>query len=565
MTWAWRLTVIGAVIATSIGTAAYASAGNAGGVTAPRTIAKSGGGVASVVNISDEYGVTWNCQFNPYNGSQEFDSFGPVYEELVYMDSLKNGATTPWLATAWAWSSNDRMLTFTIRSGVNWSDGVAFSAKDVLFSFNLLKKYPALDLNGDWSVLSSVTAKGSDQVVFRFKTAAVPYFYYIADQTPIVPEHIWSSIKDPVTYLDPNPIGTGPYVMHTCDGANIQYTKNPTYWQHGLPHIETVNFPSYLSNNTANADLASGVDQWGSQYIPNIKAYYLSKNPNYHFWFAPTYNVNIYINLTNPILSNLAVRQAMAYAIDRPAVSAIGESGYEPPSNQTSIVKPTYSSWYDAAQAAKYDNAYAYDPAKAISILEAAGYRKGSNGIFAKDGKQLSFTIINNGGYSDWVAAVNVIETDLKAVGISITADNLSYTTWLADLYTGRYQLAYSWDSGGPTPYYELRALLYSPNTAPIGSSAADDWERYINHSTDALFEQYASTTSAAVQHTVVDELQKVMLEDVPVIPVTEAVDWYQYDTQYIGGWVTPSNPYAQANQYAWPDWGVVLLHLYSK
>ena len=338
------------------------------------------------------------------------------------MDSLENGATTPWLATAWAWSNNDRTLTFTIRSGVKWSDGVAFSAKDVLFSFNLLKKYPALDLNGDWSVLSSVSAKGSDQVVFKFKTAAVPYFYYIADQTPIVPEHIWSTIKDPVTYLDPHPIGTGPYVMHTCDGANIQYTKNPTYWQPGLPHIETVNFPSYLSNNTANADLASGVDQWGSQYIPNIKAYYLSKNPNYHIWFAPTYNVNIYINLTNPILSNLAVRQAMAYAIDRPAVSTIGESGYEPPSNQTSIVKPTFSSWYDAAQAAQYGNAYAYDPAKAISILKAAGYKKGSNGIFAKDGKQLSFTIINNGGYSDWVAAVNVIETDLKAVGISITA-----------------------------------------------------------------------------------------------------------------------------------------------
>ena len=58
--------------------------------------------------------------------------------------------------------------------------------------------------------------------------------------------------------------------------------------------------------------------------------------------------------------------------------------------------------------------------------MKAAGYKKGANGIFAKDGKQLSFTIINNGGYSDWVASVNVIETDLKAVGISVTPDNLS-------------------------------------------------------------------------------------------------------------------------------------------
>jgi peptide/nickel transport system substrate-binding protein len=519
----------------------------------------------SSVSISDEYGVAWNCHFNPYSGSDQFASFGPIYEELVFIDSLKSGATTPWLATAWAWSNSNKTLTFTIRNGVKWSDGVAFSAKDVVYSFNLLKKNPGLDLNGDWTVLNSVSAKGSDQVVFQFNKAAVPYFYYIADQTPIVPEHIWSKVKDPVTYLDSNPIGTGAYTLNTCSVANIQYKKNSNYWQPGLPKIETVNFPSYLSNNAANADLASGVDQWGSQYVPNIKSYYLSKNKDYHIWFEPVYNVNMYINLKNPILSNLAVRQAMAYAIDRSAVSKIGESGYEPASNQSGIVKPTYSSWYDKSQASQYGNAYSYNPAKAIKILKAAGYKKNSSGIFAKNGKALSFTIISNGGYSDWVASVNVIETDLKAVGISLTADNLSDTTWLADLYTGSYQLAYSWDSGGPTPYYELLSILYSGNSAPIGKSAAGDWERYDSAATNALFSKYASTTSAAVQHTVVDELQKVMLADVPVIPVTEAVDWYQYDTQSIGGWVTPSDPYAQANQYAVPDWGVLLLHLYKK
>jgi len=548
-TWARRLAVIGSTVALGLGlsTAAF------------------GSGNSSTVSISDEYGVAWNCQFNPYSAADQFASFGPVYEELVYMDSLKNGATTPWLASAWAWSNGNKTLTFTIRSGVKWSDGTAFSAKDVIYSFDLLKKYPALDLNGDWSVLSSVSAKGSNQVMFQFTKPSVTYFYYIADETPIVPQHIWSKIKNPVTYLDAAPIGTGPYTMHTCSSANIQYTKNANYWQPGKPYIETVNFPSYLSNNAANADLASGVDQWGSQYIPNIKAYYLSKNPDYHIWFEPTYNVNIYINLKNSILSNLAVRQAMAYAIDRSAVSKIGESGYEPASNQTSIVKPTYSSWYDSSQAAQYGNAYSYDPAKAISILKAAGYKKGANGIFAKDGKQLSFTIINNGGYSDWVASVNVIETDLKAVGISVTPDNLSGTTWESDLDTGQYQLAYSWDSGGPTPYYELRAILDSVNTAPIGKSASDDWERYSSPTTDALFATYAATTSTAVQHSVIDELQKVMLSDVPVIPVTEAVDWYQYDTQNITGWVTPSDPYAQPNQYAVPDWGVVLLHLREK
>src|SRR5579863_244575 len=488
------------------------------------TSSTTGGEVnGGTVSISDEYGVTWNCQFNPYNASVEFASFGPVYEELVYMDSLKNGATTPWLATAWAWSNNDKTLTFTIRNGVKWSDGQPFSANDVLFTFNLLKKFPALDLNSDWSVLSN-----------------------------------------PVTYLDPHPVGTGPFTMSSCSPANIQYKKNTAYWQPGLPKIETVNFPSYLSNNSANADLKNGTDQWGSQFIPNIQAYYLNANPNYHYWFEPVYNVMVWFNLTNPQLT-LPVREAMAYAINRAQVSQTGEYGYEPASNQTDIVKPTFSSWYDQSQAAQYGNAYAYDPAKAIQILTAAGYTKGSNGIFQKNGKPLDYTIIDNGGFSDWVASVQVIQANLKAVGIQITADNLSNTTFDSDIYTGNYQLAYDWDSGGPTPYYELRAILYSPNSAPIGKTAATNWERYSSPATDALIEQYAATTSTAVQTQVVNELQKVMLADVPVIPVTEAVDWYQYDTQNIGGWVTQIDPYAQPAQYAVPDWAVLLLHLYEK
>ena len=554
--WTRQITILGTVIA--LGAVAC-------GGTSNNSSSSSGSASGGTVSISDEYGETWNCQFNPYNPSVNFASFGPVYEELVYVDSLKNGATTPWLATNWAWSNSDKTLTFTIRNGVKWSDGQPFSAKDVLFTFDLLKKYPALDLNSDWSVLSSVAMPASNQIVFTFKTAAVPYFYYIADETPIVPEHIWSTIANPVAYLDPHPVGTGPFTMSSCSAANIQYKKNPTYWQPGLPKIETVNFPSYLSNNSANADLKNGTDQWGSQFIPNIQSFYLSANPKYyHYWFEPVYNVMVWFNLTNPQLA-LPVREAMAYAINRSQVSQTGEYGYEPASNQTAIVKPTFSSWYNSSAAAQYGNAYAYDPAKAIQILTAAGYTRGSNGIFAKDGHPLSFTIINNGGFSNWVASVQVIQSNLRAVGIAITPRNLSNSTFDSDIYTGNYQLAYDWDSGGPTPYYELRAILYSPNSAPVGKAAASNFERYSSPSTDALIEQYASTTNTAVQTQVVDQLQRVMLADVPVIPVTEAVDWYQYDTQNIGGWVTPGDPYAQPAQYAVPDWAVLLLHLYQK
>jgi peptide/nickel transport system substrate-binding protein len=548
---------VGGVLATGVTTATAAAR------TARVPDATSA--ASNTLNIADEWGFTWPCQFNPYNASDFYFSFGPVYEELAYVDSINHGAVTPWLATAWAWTNGNKKLTFTIRKGVTWSDGQPFSAQDVVFSFNLLKKYPALDLNSDWSVLSSVVPVGTDQVAFNFKSAAASYFYYIADQTPIVPEHIWSAIKNPTTFLDPHPVGTGGYTMSACNGADIRYTKNDHYWQPGLPKIETVNLPSYLSNNSANQDLRSGVDQWGSQFVPNINKFYISANPtNYHYWFAPVYSVSIWPNLTDPLITT-AVRQAIAYAVNRPDVGKIGEYGEEPGANQTGIITPTFSDWYDSSLAAQYGNAYAYNPKKAIAVLTAAGYTKGSSGIFQKAGKPLSFTLINNAGFSDWVSAVNVIQSELKAVGIQVTPDNLSGSTYSTDVSDGKFQLAYDWDTGGPTPYYEMRSVLFSANTAAVGSAAASNYERYSNKATDTLLEDYAATTSSAVQHSVVDQLENVMLTQLPVIPVTEQVDWYQYDTQNIGGWVTQSNPYAQPGQYLTPDWGVVLLHLYYK
>jgi peptide/nickel transport system substrate-binding protein len=406
-----------------------------------------------------------------------------------------------------------------------------------------------------------VTQQGN-KVVFNFKTSAVPYFYYIASQTPIVAKHIWSSIKNPVTYKDTKPVGTGPYTMSSCSPQVTKYSKNPSYWQKGLPKIDTVYYPAFTSNDPANQQLASGEAQWGSQFIPNINRYYVSKSPDNHYWFPPLVNVSIFINLKNPILSNVAVRKAMAYAIDRKRVSQIGEYGYEPPSNQTGIVTPTFSSWLDP----KLAGTVTYNLAKAKSILDQAGYKMSGGVYHTPDGKPLSFRIINIGGYSDWVASVQVIQQQLKAVGIQITPENLSSTTYDANLYAGKYELAYSGnETGGPAPYYELRQLLYSKNSAPIGKNATTNWERYENPAVDKLIDQYGGTTSSALQHSIVKQLEAVMVNEVPVIPVTEGVDWYQYNTKSLSGWVTQQNPYAKPAAYEHPDWGVMLLHLKPK
>jgi len=520
-------------------------------------------GPSGTLTISDESGALWTCGFNPFNTSVSFLDFGPVYEPLMFVDSLDNGKISPWLASSYAWSNGNKTVTFTIRNGVKWSDGKPFSAADVVFTFNLLKKYPALDINSVWSVLSSVTQQGSDKVVMTFKNAAVPYFYYIADQVPIVPEHIWSKLSNPVTFNDPNPIATGAYTVK-CKPEQITFLANKHYWQPGEPKIAQVDEPAFTSNDPANTYLATGQAQLGAQYIPSIKTFYLDKSPDYHIWFPPFANVGIFINLKNPILSNVAVRQAMAYAIDRQKVSQVGESGYEPAGNQSGIVTPTFSSWLDSSEAAQYN--YTYNPTKAEQILTAAGFKKNSSGIFVSpSGQPLSFNIINEGGYSDWVASMQIIQSDLKAVGIQITPDNLAGTDYDTRLFDGDFDLAYYDETGGPTPYYEFRQWLYSANTAPIGKPATTNFERYSNPATDALLNEYATTTSTAEQHNIMDQLQLIMLKDVPFIPVTEEVDWYQYDTAAFTGWATPSNPFAQPAAYQTPDLGQMLLHLAPK
>ena len=456
------------------GCSAGSSSSSSSGSTSSNT------STSSTLTISNENGALWTCGFNPLNASDTLLSVGFIYEPLVYVNPLQGGKTTPMLASSYAWGAGNKSLTFTIRQGVKWSDGTPLTAADVAYTFNLIKKYPALDLTGVWSVLSSVTATGNT-VTMDFSTVAVPYFYYIADQTPIVPEHIWSTLSNPTTDPISKPVGTGPFLMSKCSPSDITYTANPNYWQPGLPKIKKIQYPAYTSNTTANNDLANGTAQWGAQYIPAIDTFYKSKSPNYNYWFPPTVNVSLVPNLTNPLLSNVKVRQAMSYAIDRAKVSTIGESGYEPPANQTGIVTPTFASSLDNSAVSAWGNGY--DPAKATSLLESAGFHMGSDGIMVNSaGQKLAFTVLNIGDYSDWVASVQVIQQELKAVGISITPDNLSNTDFDADFYYGKYQLAYyDQQTFGPSAYYELNNWLNSANTAPIGKVAGSNYERYSN------------------------------------------------------------------------------------
>jgi peptide/nickel transport system substrate-binding protein len=532
-------------------------------VTAPRVAMASGG---STLTISAADGETWPCSFNPFNPNTYFFSLGTTNEELYYIDSL-TGQMTPWLATSYKWSDDAKVLTWTIRQGVKWSNGQPMTAADVAFTFNLIKKDPSLDLNAIDPLLVSVTQSGADQVVMRFKEPAATEFYYIADQVAIVPESIWGSVKDPLTFQDADPVGTGPYLVGACTPENIEYVKNTSYWQPGKPKFDKVEVPAILTNSVANELLANGTAQWGGQYIPDINKFYMSRNPANRDWSPPVGVNGIYINLKDPLLSDLAVRQAMAYGVNRALISKLGEGGEAPPANQAAVLLPEQQSWYNSSLAAKY-NDYNYDPAKAISVLEKAGYKRGSGGTFENSkGDPLAFTIIDVGAYSDAVADVQIFDQEMAQIGIKMTQENLSTPAVSGDKADGKFQLVY----GGPPqisvdgPYGILRGLLYSANSAPIGQSAASNFERYSSPREDALINGLASATSVPAQEQLVKQMEAPMLEDVPFLPLTEATAQNENNSAFASGWPTPSDPYANPSPTTQPDEGVVLVHLVPK
>src|SRR5262249_35695211 len=152
----------------------------------------------------------------------------------------------------------------------------------------------------------------------------------------------------------------------------------------------------------------------------------------------------------------------------------------------------TYQSWVDSSLPDPTN-----DPAKAQQILNSAGYKKGSDGIYqSPSGKKLSFTIKTITGYSDWDSTLQIIVQELKAVGIAATVQDENSDPYPADLQNGDFQLPYAGSGGpaaspGPTPYYELRGWLFSGNIGSTNSS------RFKSAQADALFTQYGGASQS--------------------------------------------------------------------
>lgn len=496
---------------------------------------------------------SYTKNFNPFSPTVLPGTNGLIYESLFYFNPLKT-QTYPILGKKFTWSNGNKTLTVDLRKNVQWTNGQAFTANDVVFTFDLLKKHASLDTKSVWSVLSAVHKLGNDKVVFSFKKPSVAFEWYILGQTPIVNASSWKNVKNPSKYSNAHPVGTGPYKLSGFSPQNYTFSPNTSYWQ-GTPKVSKVDFPAYTSNSSADLALARGKIAWGGLFMPNAQKIFVKPNPKTnHYWFPPNYIVTLYTNLKNPLLSQLPVRKAISLAINRKKIDTTGEYGYEKPSSPTGLVLPNSNAWLNPKLPQK-DVSFSYSPRKAVQVLKNAGYKKDSQGVFVSpNGKPLKFTLNVVSSATDWVADASIMQRELKRVGISLTVNQEQYGAFYGALKSGTYQLSIWGSSPGPTPYYIYQGML--------SRNSSGNYEHWNSVTTNKALSQYSTSSQLSVQKAAMYKIEQIMAQELPSIPLVNGPNWYEYNTKNFSGWPSPSNRYANPTPASSFGLEVVMMHL---
>ncbi|WP_214410800.1 ABC transporter substrate-binding protein [Sphaerisporangium fuscum] len=516
---------------------------------------------ARILNVHTGGSGQFTPNYNPFTPAPLPGVQGMIYEPLMFFNQARSGDVQPQLATAYRFADGGRTLTFTLREGVKWSDGEPFTADDVAYSFTLAKDNPKLNsgINSGGNVLASVTAADPTHVTLKFTRPAYTRLWNIAGQSWIVPRHVWEKIKDPAGDTNDHPVGTGPFVLGTFAPQSYVFKRNPLYWEPGKPKIAGLRFWSFNGGDAATTALAAGQLDWTGLFMPDPDKQYVAKDPAHNKYKNESflYVTNLVPNLTKAPLDDLAVRQAINVALDRKKIIELAFAGLGTMPSPLELVLPQYQDYVSP----KYAGAQVeYDPGKARGILEQAGYRRGSDGVYAKDGKRLSITCTVVSGWTDYISAMQVIKQELKDVGIEFAAKEVSFNAFTAAQTSGDFQMQIWNGYGGPSPYYMYNNILNSENVPPLAQNQA----RWKNAEVDAALEAIAQTppedTDAIKQQ--IHRIQDQVMAQVPYIPIQQSSALAEFRTVNATGWPSEENPYALALPFYTPDGAIVAKNL---
>lgn len=507
------------------------------------------------VTVTHRAASAWVRNFNPYAPDPIPETLDMIYEPLILWNPVSGGEAAPWLATDWAYSDDLMTLTMNLRDDVTWNDGEPFTADDVAFTIGLFQQFPELDRSSMLSFVESAEATSPTQVVFHLSQVYTQADTIIGMLNP-VPEHIWSEIDDPVTFLNENPVATGPFsIIQRFEDQVYELGANPTYWQEGKPQVSCLRYPAYPGNEQANLALLNGTLDWAGNFVPDIDVTFVAADPehNHYFFWPGGATVQLYANTTKEPFGDVNLRRAMSAAIDYESVVNIGMYGYTIPSDATGL-GPRYDAWRNPEAVAKAAEMGlgTYSPETAIAILDEAGYVDTDGDGFRETpaGEQLAFNVQVVNGWTDWVTSVQIISQNFQDVGLNAQVATPEFGEWLSNLQTGAYDVSIGWSSAGRTPWEFYRNVMYSGLIGEDGLRNAQVWSGWTSDEADALLDAFTATADPAEQAEIINQVQMAFVENVVNIPLFPGPTWYEWNTTRFTGFPTEEDYYTQGSPW---------------
>ena len=364
---------------------------------------------------------------------------------------------------------------------------------------------------------------------------------------PIVPEHIWShvSAKDAAGKFENDPpiIGTGPFqVVEWKRGVFVRMEANPDYWG-GKPAVDELLFEIYTNTDTMASDLASGLIQYASVSPAAFRSFERDAGKTASLAVMPAFDemgINCYSGSSDghPALRDPAFRSALAWAIDTQTIASIAYGGAA--TSAVSIIPSDYySSDLDYHWQPTSEQARTYDPTKANSLLDAAGY-KDTNGDGIRDyrGKPIKLRLWAENSKPEYATAGKLITGYLRKVGLQITFQSVGAAVINDGTYATKngklcpdYDLEV-WGWGGD---YDPGFLLSVFTTAQINGFSATGWS---DAEYDRLYREQDMTLDPTARLELVHKMQEVLYRECPSIPLVYVLGREVYDSEHWTGWV---------------------------
>ena len=443
---------------------------------------------------------------------------GFLFDTLLWKDA--SGTMIPWLAREWQHSPDGTEWRFTLRDDAKWHDGRPLTADDVVFTFDYLTKGPGrqtgvIHLSGV-DVIKETVAEAPNRVVVRLSRPFAPFEETIAGRSPIIPKHVWSSVTEPARLRgDRAVLGSGPYRLESVDEAANRYlfTANDSYFL-GAPRVRRLELSPVPDPLSA---LQRGEVDAGTFFLeeqgPPEQALAPFRDPSRFGRIEQPgeWTRALHFNMARGFPYNdKRFRQALAYVIDRKdLVERILLGRGEPGS--LGILAPSHP------MAAKDLPAYDRDVGRARTLLDEAGLRD-ANGDGIRDlpgGQPFAPGLLTSSQFSP--KTPEVVTEYLREVGIQVRTTSLDGASADAATTAGNYDLALIGYGGlGGDPDIPLRLRL----SARVPAKQFFSTFGYNNPQFEDLAARQAATVDPDRRKDVVLQIQRIVADDVPVIPL---------------------------------------------